>query len=53
MLLCMIENGLKAKLPKENNFSKDQFKSLKLSDCLKKFLVDPNIADKEWIWESI
>ncbi len=43
---------IKAKLPKENNFSKDDFKSLKLSDCLNKILTDPNIADKEWIWSQ-
>ena len=43
---------IKAKLPKENNFSKEQFKSLKLGDCLKKILIDPNIADKEWIWDQ-
>ncbi len=43
---------IKAKIPKKNNFSKDKFKPLKLSDCLKRILIDPNIADKEWIWDQ-
>ena len=42
----------KAKLPKESKFSKNDFKSLKLSECLNKILTDPNIADKEWIWNQ-
>ncbi len=43
---------IKAKLPKEKKFSKDYFKSLKLKNCLQKILTDPNIADKEWIWNQ-
>ncbi len=43
---------VKAKLPKEKKFSKDFFKSLKLNNCLNKILIDPNIADKKWIWDQ-
>ena len=43
---------IKAKLPKEIKFSKDYFKTLKLKNCLQKILTDPNIADKEWIWNQ-
>ena len=43
---------IKTKLPKENKYSKNQFKSLKLIDCLKIILKEPNVADKEWIWSQ-
>ncbi len=42
----------KNKLPQKIKFKKQLFKSLKLSDCLKKLLMHPNICDKEWIWEQ-
>ncbi len=42
----------KNKLPQNIKFKKQLFKSLKLSDCLRKLLMHPNICDKEWIWEQ-
>jgi len=42
----------KTKLPQKLKFKKEKFKSLKVSDCLKKVLSNPNICDKEWIWEQ-
>ena len=40
------------KLPPKLKLNKDNFKSLNLSDCLKKILSDPNISDKEWVWDQ-
>ena len=34
------------KLPPKLQLKKDNFKSLNLSDCLKKILSDPNISEK-------
>ena len=42
----------KTKLPKKLKFNKDNFKSLSLSNCLKKILNNPNISDKKWIWDQ-
>ncbi len=42
----------KTKLPQKLKFKKEKFKSLKISDCLKKILSNPNICDKEWVWEQ-
>ena len=42
----------KNKLPQKLKFEKDYFKSLNLTDCLKKILQSPNISDKEWIWNQ-
>ena len=42
----------KIKLPQKLKINKDEFKSLKLSDCLKKILANPNIAEKKWIWDQ-
>ncbi len=42
----------KTKLPQKIKFSKNKFKSLNLSDCLKKILSNPNICDKQWIWDQ-
>ncbi len=42
----------KTKLPQKLKFKKEKFKSLKISDCLKKVLSNPNICDKEWVWEQ-
>jgi len=42
----------KNKLPQKIKFKKQNFKSLKLSNCLKKLLTHPNICDKQWIWEQ-
>ena len=42
----------KAKLPKKNKFNKDNFKNLKIGNVLNKLLSNPNICNKEWIWEQ-
>jgi len=42
----------KTKLPQKLKLSKDKFKSLNLSDCLKKILTNPNISNKRWIWNQ-
>ena len=42
----------KIKLPQKLNFNKKKFKSLSLSDCLKKILINPNLAEKKWIWDQ-
>ena len=42
----------KNKLPQKIKFKKQNFKSLKLTDCLKKLLTHPNICDKQWIWDQ-
>ena len=42
----------KTKLPQKIKFNKDEFKSLNLSDCLKKILANPNISEKKWIWNQ-
>ena len=42
----------KTKLPQKLNFDKDKFKSLSLSDCLKKILSNPNVCEKNWIWSQ-
>ena len=42
----------KAKLPKKNKFSKENFKNLKIENVLTKLLSNPNICNKEWIWEQ-
>jgi len=45
-------NWKKTKLPKKLNLKKDNFKSLNLTDSLKKILKHPNIANKDWIWNQ-
>jgi len=42
----------KTKLPTKNKFNKDIYKSLKISDVLKKILSNPNVCNKEWIWQQ-
>ncbi len=42
----------KTKLPQKLSFNKNKFKSLNLSDCLKKILGNPNISEKKWIWDQ-
>ena len=42
----------KTKLPTKNKFNKDVYKSLKISDVLKKILSSPNVCNKEWIWQQ-
>ena len=42
----------KTKLPQKIKLNKDNFKSLNLSNCLKKILSNPNISEKKWIWDQ-
>ena len=42
----------KIKLPQNIKFKKQEFKSLKIENCLKKLLSHPNICDKQWIWDQ-
>ena len=42
----------KTKLPQNLKFNKDIFKTLNISNCLKKILNSPNISDKQWIWDQ-
>ena len=42
----------KSKLPQKIDYPKDLFKSLKLQSCLTKLISNPNICDKQWIWEQ-
>ncbi len=42
----------KTKLPQKLRINKNEFKSLNLSDCLKKILGNPNISEKKWIWDQ-
>ena len=42
----------KTKLPQKLKFDKDELNSLKLSNCLKKILCNPNVSDKKWIWDQ-
>ncbi len=42
----------KTKIPQKLKLNKDEFKSLNLSDCLKKILANPNISEKKWIWDQ-
>ncbi len=42
----------KTKLPQKLKLNKDEFKSINLSDCLKKILANPNISEKKWIWDQ-
>ncbi len=42
----------KIKLPQKTKFKKQDLKSLKIEDCLKKLLSNANICDKQWIWDQ-
>ena len=42
----------KAKLPKKNKIDKDTFKKLNIITVLKKILSNPNVCNKNWIWEQ-
>ncbi len=42
----------KTKLPEKLKFKKENFKSLNLSNCLRKILSNPNISEKNWIWKQ-
>ena len=42
----------KTKLPKKNKIEKEQFKNLKISNVLNKILANPNVCNKEWIWQQ-
>ncbi len=42
----------KTKLPKKNKLDKEKFKNIKINEVLDKILQNPNICDKEWIWQQ-
>ena len=42
----------KTKLPQKIKFNVDDLKKLKITEVLKKILINPNICDKEWIWQQ-
>ncbi len=42
----------KTKLPQKIKFNVDDLKKLKITEVLKKILANPNICDKEWIWQQ-
>ncbi len=42
----------KSKLPKKNKIEKDKFKNLKITNVLSKILSNPNICNKDWIWQQ-
>ena len=42
----------KTKLPKKNKINKDDLKVLKINNVLNKILSNPNICNKEWIWQQ-
>ena len=42
----------KTKLPQKIKFNVDDLKTLKITEVLKKILKNPNICDKEWIWQQ-
>ena len=42
----------KTKLPQKIKFNVDNLKKLKITDVLKKILENPNVCDKEWIWQQ-
>ena len=42
----------KTKLPQKIKFNDDDLKKLKITEVLKKILTNPNICDKEWIWQQ-
>ena len=42
----------KTKLPQKLKLNKENFKSLSLTDCLKKILSNQNISEKKWIWDQ-
>ncbi len=42
----------KTKLPQKIKFKKENFKSLKVNNCLIKLLSNPNICEKKWIWNQ-
>ena len=42
----------KTKLPQKIKFNVDDLKKLKITEVLKKILTNPNICDKEWIWQQ-
>ena len=42
----------KTKLPQKIKFNVDDLKKLKITEVLKKILTNPNVCDKEWIWQQ-
>jgi phosphoribosylformylglycinamidine synthase II len=42
----------KSKLPKKIKIEKEKFKTLKVVNVLHKILSNPNVCNKEWIWQQ-
>ena len=42
----------KSKLPKKNKIKKETLNKLKIKDILAKILSNPNVCNKEWIWQQ-
>ena len=42
----------KSKLPKKTKIEKYKFKNLKITNVLSKILSNPNICNKDWIWQQ-
>ena len=42
----------KSKIPKKNKIKNEILNNLKIKDVLKKILSNPNICNKEWIWQQ-
>ncbi len=42
----------KTKLPIKSKLDKSLYKDLKISNILKKILSNPNVCNKEWIWQQ-
>jgi phosphoribosylformylglycinamidine synthase len=42
----------KTKLPQKIKFNINELKKLKITEVLKKILGNPNVCDKEWIWQQ-
>jgi phosphoribosylformylglycinamidine synthase subunit PurL len=38
--------------PNKIQINNNDYKSLKINDCLKKILMSPNNAEKSWVWEQ-
>ena len=42
----------KSKTTKKNKIKKGDLNNLKIIDVLKKILSNPNVCNKEWIWQQ-
>ena len=48
----MTENGKNRNYLKKNKINKETFNKLKIKDILAKILSNPNVCNKEWIWQQ-